>query len=290
MNPQIIISRLSNFLFFVQKTNRHNLIKFDLRKYLSDENFNLSFYGKSESEIWKQIEKLTGKQDVKRIKKDILPLKPVFSSHWNKASKNLLLWERNFQNNRLLLQQTIFELQKLCGIKYSAIAPISIYLISDPVSKDKEISAWFSWTPKESFIVIGIPLGLKTPNNVFPISVLAHEFFHLMLRGNKNLLSAIIKITKENEKLFAKLSGDMPNRIFLEELLISSFIPEGYLSEKYLDTKVIPYTSKPKDLLTWRKFTAFKLYQTAKKYINNAQQIDRKYLRDLIGVIKQNAK
>ncbi|MBN2197830.1 hypothetical protein JW698_01370 [Candidatus Wolfebacteria bacterium] len=290
MYLSIKISRLSNFLFFAQKTNKHNLIKFDLRKYLSDEKFNLSFYGKSEDKIWRQIEKIIGKENAKETKKSIVLLNPVFTSHWRKASNHLLLWKQYFRNNQSLFQQTTLELTKLCGIKHSIISKIPIYLISDPVSNDKEINAWFSWIPKESFIVIEIPLGLKVPNNFFPLAVLAHEFFHLMLRENKNLFLKITSIAKENDKLFTKLAEDMPNRIFLEELLISSFIPEGYFSEKYFNTKVVSYTSKPKNLLRWRKFVAFKLYQTVKKYINNNQQIDEKYLKDLIEVIKQNVK
>lgn len=114
---------------------------------------------------------------------------------------------------------------------------------------------------------------------------MAHEFFHLMLRKNKNLF---LKIAKENEKLLTKLGEGMPNRIFLEELSVSSFIPEGYLSEKYFKTKVASYVSRPKDLLMWRKFVASKLYRIAKRYINNTQQIDERYLIYLIGVIKQN--
>ena len=102
------------------------------------------------------------------------------------------------------------------------------------------------------------------PDNFFPLAVLAHEFFHLMLRENKNLFLKITKIAQKNEKLFTKLSKEIPSRIFLEELLISSFIPEGYLSEKYFNTKVVSRISKPKDLLSWRKFIAFKLYQIAK--------------------------
>ena len=107
-----------------------------------------------------------------------------------------------------------------------------------------------------------------------------------MLRKNKNLFFKIANIAKENDKLFTKLAEGMPNRIFLEELLISSFIPEGYLSEKYFNTKVVSCISRPKDLLGWRKFVAFKLYQVAKKYINNTQQIDENYLKDLIGIIE----
>ena len=187
MHLSIKISRLSNLLFFAQKTNKYNLVKFDLQKYLADKNINLSFYGKDENKIWKQIEKSIGKQNTKQIKKAIIPLKFDFSSHWSKISKHLLLWKQYFQNNQSIFQQAILELKKLSGIKYSTISKIPIYLISDPVSNDKEINAWFSWTPKENFIVVEIPLGLKAPNNFFPLAVLAHEFFHLMLRKNKNL-------------------------------------------------------------------------------------------------------
>ena len=292
MYLSIKISHLSNLLFFAQKTNRVNLTKFDLRKYLSDEKFNLSFYGKSEDKIWKQIEIIIGKENAKETKKSIVPISidPVFASHWHKASNHLFLWKQYFQNNRSLFQQAILGLKKLSGIKYSTISKIPIYLVSDPVSNDKEINAWFSWTPKESFIVVEIPLGLKAPNNLFSLAVLAHEFFHLMLRENKNLFLKITNIARENDKLFTKLAEGMPNRIFLEELLISSFIPEGYLSEKCFNTKIISHTSRPKDLLGWRKFVAFKLYQATKKYINDTWQIDENYLKDLMGIIKQNAK
>ncbi len=292
MHLSIKISRLSNLLFFTQKTDGDNLIKFDLQKYLSDEKFNLSFYGKSEDKIWGQIEKIIGKENAKETRKSIVSLNPAFTLYWRKASKHLLLWRQYFQNNQSLFQQVIPKLEKLSGIRHFIISKTPIYLISDPISNDnnKEINAWFSWTPKESFIVVEIPLDLRVPNNFFPLAVLTHEFFHLMLRKNKNLFLKITEITKENDKLFTRLAEGMPNRIFLEELLISSFIPEGYLSEKYFNTKVIFRTSKPKDLLRWRKFVASKFYQTAKEYINNTRQIDENYFKDLIEVIKQNVK
>jgi len=290
MSLSIKISCLSNLLFFIQKTNGHNLIKFDLRKYLSDEKLNLSFCGKSENKIWRQVEKVIGKENTKQIKKYTIPLEPVFASHWSKASGHLLLWKRYFQNNQLMLKQAILGIKNLSGIKHFTISKIPIYLISNPASNDKEINAWFSWAPRENFIVVEIPLGLKVPNNFFPLAVLAHEFFHLILRKNKKLFLKITNIAKEKDKLFTKLAEGMPNRIFLEELLVSSFVPEGYLSEKYFNTKVVSHTSKPKDLLRWRKFIAFKLYQMAKKHIKDTRQIDENYLKDLIGVIKQNAK
>jgi hypothetical protein len=290
MYLSIRISRLSNLLFFAQKTDVHNLIKFDLRKHLFDDNINPLFYGENKNKIWKKIEESIGIQKAEQMKKAIISLNPFFTSYWRKASRHLLLWKQYFQNNQSLFQKAILKLKKITGRKYFTASKIPIYLISDPVSNNKEISAWFSWIPKESFIVIEIPLDLKVPNNFFPLAVLAHEFFHLMLRENKSLFSKITNIAKKNDKLFTKLSKGMPNRIFLEELLISSFIPEGYLGEKYFNTKIVSRISKPKDLLSWRKFIAFKLYQTAKKYTDNIRQIDENYFKDLILVIKQNLK
>jgi len=284
----IIISRLSNFLFYVQKTNEHNSVKFHLQKYLLGENLNLFFYGESENKIWKQIKELIGEQNTKQIEKAIILSASVFTSYWHKAYKHLSLWERYFQDNQILLQQIIINAKNLIGIKHFAVSKIPVYLISDPKSKDKEINAWFSWTTKKSFIVVEIPFGLRMPNNLFPLSVLAHEFFHLMLRKNKNLFSKICNTVKGNKKLFTKLSEGMPNRIFFEEMLISSFIPEGYLGEKYLNTKVVAYNSKPRYLLAWRKSIAFSLYQTAKEYISNDKQIDKNYIQHIIEVIKQH--
>jgi len=197
MRLPIVISRLSNLLFFVQKTNNHNKIEFDLRKYLTDEHLDIFFYGKSENEIWKQLSKSIGTQKIKHFRTAIIPLKPIFASRWSKTSKQLLLWKQYFQNNQPLFQQTIIKVKKLSGIKHFAVSKIPIYLISDSSSKDKEIGARFSWTPKESFIVIEIPFDLKVPNHFFPVSVLVHEFFHLTLRENKNLILKINKIVKK---------------------------------------------------------------------------------------------
>ena len=206
------------------------------------------------------------------------------------SNKDLLLWQRYFQKNQPLFQQVIVEIKKLSGIRNFAVSKIPIYLLPDIRNKDKEIGASFSWTPSKSFINIEIPFGFKTPIGFFPISILAHEFFHLMLRKNKNLFLEIKKIAKKNDELFAKLSGGMLGRMFLEELLISSFIPEGYFSEKYLNTKSYTFTSKPKDLLSWRRLIAFKSREIAKNYIDNVREIDEKYLKHIVDILKQNTK
>ncbi|MBU1255889.1 MAG: hypothetical protein ABII95_02080 [Patescibacteria group bacterium] len=290
MHLPLIISRFSNLLFFVQKTNQVRLTGFNLQKYLAD-NVDISFYGKSEDEIWKQIGKSIEKQNTEQFKKAIVPIKPIFASHWQKAFKNLLSWKQYFQGNSELFEQVILDIKKLSGTNHFLLSKIPIYLVSDFRSNDKDINAWFSWMPKQSFIVVEIPFGLKVSSGLFQLGVLAHEFFHLILKQNKNLVLRINQIVEENRGLFEKLSkGDILDKMFFEELLVSSFIPEGYLSKKYFDLKIATDIFSSKDLLDWRRSVAFKMQQTAKKYISNARQIDKEYLEQLITVIKENAK
>ncbi len=286
MSLSIKISRLSNLLFFTQKSNRVKFNKSDLQKYLLDEKVNLSFYGEKEDKIWKQIEKNIGKDNVKEIQNSIILLDKEFDVYWHKAYKHLFSWQQYFLDNESLFQKVILEIEKLSGIKSFSISRVPIYLVSDLTSKDKEINAWFSWEPKSSFIVIEIPFNLQIPKDFFPLAVLAHEFFHLILRKNKDLFLKIKKIAEENNELLIKLEKNVSGRMFFEELLISSFIPEGYLSEKYLKTIVISFKSKPKNVLEWRKLIAYRLYKIVKQYVDNRKQINEKYLKNVIEVIK----
>lgn len=140
-------------------------------------------------------------------------------------------------------------------------------------------------------MVVEIPFGLKVTDSLFQIGILAHEYFHLILKQNKKLVLQINQTVEENSSLFKKISGEgISDKMFFEELLISSFIPEGYLSEKYLNFKVATDISNPEDLLDWRRLVAFKMCQTAKEYTNDGRQIDKEYLERLIEVIKQSVK
>ncbi len=287
MNLSIKISRLSNFLFFIQKTDNTS-VKLDLKKYFSNNDMELLYYEKNDNKIWEQIKKTIGKQNQEEFKKNISPLEFIFAKHWNKEEKILFSWKKYFQDNKGPLQQIIFDIEKLSGIKNFKLSQVPIYLISDPSLSDREIHAWFSWTPEKSFMVVEIPHRLKpTLDYCFPISILAHEFFHLMIRENKALFSKIDRIASDNKELIKKLSNNMPPRLFVEELLVSSFIPEGYLSEKYFNNQICKDQSRPKSLLSWRKLAAFKLRDLAKIYIDRRQCIDNQYLKNLMEVIKQ---
>ena len=100
----------------------------------------------------------------------------------------------------------------------------------------------------------------------------------------------IIELDENSELLKSVLNENISNKMLVEELLISSFIPEGYLNEKHLDIKVAVCNSRPRNLLNWRKLIAIKLYNTEKEYINNMRRIDEKYLKKLVNFIKKYKK
>jgi hypothetical protein len=138
-------------------------------------------------------------------------------------------------------------------------------------------------------MVVEISPNFKVSKDLFPVGILMHEFFHLALRWNKKLMAQLNEVSEKNARMLTKLSkGQIPNRIFLEELLISSFIPEGYLSKKFLHLKVSssPKQTKINNLLDLRRLVAYKMHDAAKKYSDHIKQIDIAYLELLIEAIK----
>lgn len=283
----ITISRLSNFLFSIQATSGRTSPKSALYEYTNGNNFDVACYGENEEKIWGQIARNIGKKKTRQFRELIKPLGRDFRLHWNNNAQLLRVWENYFHHNETLLQQIIDDTKKLCGVRHFAANNIPIYLVTDMGHHDRELHAWFSWTPKNSFVVVEIPSGLKPPATRFPVSILAHEFFHLIIRKNKRLRSEIIATADTNKATLAKQANGMPYELFLEELLVSSCIPEGYLGKKYARTKMTTQTLGNNSLLAWRRFVAHKLEQEVKKYINNGRCIDGQYLENLIEIIKR---
>ncbi len=286
----IIISYFSNLLLFAERVGKNPIAVIGSQKRKNGGSVDLLFYEKDKNKILSNIRKEMGQGKTGEIKNGITLLEPKFAPHWIKISKHLHLWEKYYRNNKLAFQNIISDIKKLSGTKNFTLSKTDIYFVSDPLSKYNDINAWFSWTPKESFMVVEISPNFNVSKDYFPIGILAHEFFHLILRADKRLMLQIDKISKKNTGLLSRLSkGLIPNRMFLEELLVSSFIPEGYLSEKYLHIKTTSNNpSKPGNLLAWRRLVASQMRDTVKKYMDDDKKIDERYLKLLVEVIKQN--
>jgi len=200
--------------------------------------------------------------------------------------KKLQKYTNQLKQNWDLLESIIINMYSLCNINnFSDNIPINLIYGKN----NEEIFAWFSWTPKNSSITIEFSKSSK-PEKGFLIIVLIHEIFHLMLRKNKKLMQKISEYSESNKSILKKIKEkELPFRIILEELIISSFIPEGYLSKKYFNKQIKKTPNKflHNDLIDWRKYIAYKMQKYAKLYFDKKQTIDDAYINKIIDLIKK---
>jgi hypothetical protein len=200
-------------------------------------------------------------------------------------NKKLQTHANQLIRNQNLLEHMITNICSLCGIR-NFLDRVPINLIYG--KNNKEIFAWFSWTPHKSIITIEFNKSPKIDNQ-FMIMVLVHELFHLMLRKNKILMQKISRYTKSNEPILKKIKEkNLLPRMILEELIVSSFLPEGYLSKNYFNKPIRKISNKfsHDDLIDWRRYIAYKIQRYARLYFNKKKTIDDAYINEIINLIK----
>lgn len=288
MELRFIISRSANLFMFVQRGKTLQPGLGELREYFGGkENVEVLFFGENKKTTmcrWLEVIE-RGKRD--EFKKTFNKANTLFAFQWKKTEKHLQKWKRYFKKNKKIMLEVLSCIEKVNGLKRFDYENVPIYFISIPGNNEKDLGAWFSWTAKERFIVFEIPEGLEVAKDYFPVSVLVHEFFHLMMRKNQKDFSVLIDIAKKNKTLLAGKAQGMPHRMFFEELLVSSFIPEGYINERFLKIPVEKKnTKKPEDLLDWRRYAAIEMREVVKKHIDGREKIKESYLKKLIKEIK----
>lgn len=283
MKNPIIISKYTNLLVY-----SHQIIIKNLKKeysFKNDEldNIDVLFYGKNKKVILSQIEYVYGKEVTKFIE-EVASLQEKYFKKIN-LNKDLINWERFYFKNRKIFNKVFLICKNLCSVKGNQLK-IPVYLVSKFNKSEKSISAWYSWTSQESFIVIEIPLGYKP--ELFDLSVLLHEYFHLMIRKNKKLLNLISKVAQDNNKILNKLKiKNISNIQIFEELLVSSFLPEGYLGQKYFKNQITGVKRNTRTLLDWRRYVGNNMIHFAQEYLNNKKNININYLNKIINLIKK---
>lgn len=160
------------------------------------------------------------------------------------------------------------------------------------VLKPSRIDRLEGWVESEKRIVLKCS-GWKDLNEIVFLTI-PHELFHLAIQRNKKLSLVIKKMANSNYQKLSKINiHNWKIHLVLEELLISSFIPEGYLSEKFskIDVqkknKKIIKSQKADPFLKERHKIAFKMFPLAKKYVENSKPIDEDYLINIINNIKK---
>ncbi len=289
MSLNFSISKNVNFLHFLVDIKKEQTIK-DLLKTEDVQNIELFLATENDETFWSSLEEMVGQDKLSEFRKAIAPFEQEFDKFWLTALKKLELLSKYYQDNLQTLDLVIADALSLAGMDNLSIEDIQINLVISPYDN---LSAWFSWSPDRSSIVLECPVDNIIPDK-FSIGILAHEFFHLILKKNHQLWEKIKKVTEKNSEIINLVNyGTKNTYLVLEELIISSFIPEGYLAEKYLGIEVVKITNerlaKTENILDFsqtRKICAYHMYGWSKKYTEGKIPLDNAYLESLIEVLK----
>ena len=210
-----------------------------------------------------------------------------FNKLWIKKEKKLSMIKEGLEKNYFKLKEIIEIIEKISATKNMLLEKNPVQLVMS--SKNKEdILGYFSAIGDEHLeIILECSNYLNKNGRIFLNLIIAHELFHFALNRNTKLKKLLKKISRKYEKILSELSSELPAEKILEELLISSFVPEGYISEYYFNQKVkkIEKFKNKKGVVNFvllRQFCAYKMKDTTQKYIKNSKEIDDDYLLEIV--------
>jgi len=241
------------------------------------------------SQAWQTIQKIIGQDETKKLKLVFKVFESKFKTVWKKRYSDFIKLKAAIQSQKTTIKQALQIINSLCNISSTKLlSHIIIRLLFSQSKNDVQ-----AWAYRNIIAIEGSSYPLKKIDDLTN-GILLHEYFHLALNQNVRIKNKIIFLSREHKNLLLKLKiPSWPPHIILEEALVSSFIPEGYLSKK-LSQKNIKKDALQQinrknieRLLKMRYFCALKMYNLAKKYIDSQKPIDSKYLTTLVNVLKQ---
>jgi len=290
----VSVSKLENFIFFLKNLSCYH---FSCQKAFNQQW--LLETGKLTSKEKAVLKELRGllkntnhpKELLKKFKAKSL-FKNRFETIWQKERKILERWKKVLKRelNKRFFDQLLDELSVLYSTHFKRPSVGICLLLSA-----KDLLAGEVEDGRIAIKCSGLEINKKNLRKIE--SVIFHELVHANLEEEvKKLIRKYIRKRDLEEfkktKIFRKIRS--LSRI-LRELILSSFLPRGYLGEKYfsdnLRKSVNPSFLKEiksnKNLSNLEVFIAYKLYPLAKKYIEEKRPIDFDFLEKIISKWKE---
>ena len=254
------------------------LEKFSAIHRTSDPLLFLIFFDPQYPDPWQMIAKKIGTQKEEELK-DILDYFDVrFQKIWRTEKPKLEKLRRRFIRRDISATATVKNIVRLCGIKGKSTQRIACFLGMSALS----VPDCNGWTSDNNIVLECSGWPVKRTKEIYQ-EIIPHELFHILLRNNNRLLKKLRELAAENEPSLAKINFEgYSSRMAFEEIILSSFIPEGYLIHKRIE----PLDKKPKDFQMVRQKFAYLLRDEAKKYVTAGKSIDRAYLERVMREIK----
>lgn len=250
------------------------------------------FLFEDDKKIWPSLNKYIGLEKTQQLKLILNKFEHRFNKIWEKDIEKINSIKSSISKNKVTINEHIKIIKKLCGLSKSKSPDINLYILLS--SNTKEESQGRASGNTVALECSGWPI---TKIDYLFNNILLHELFHILLKKNKSLFDKLSKLIDQNVHILEKSKlGIWSLNIVAEEALISSFIPEGYLSEKNLKTDIIKEAKQELNkknvdpLSQLRNFSAILMYDEAKKYVDGKKSLDVEFFNKIITVIKEFTK
>ncbi|TRZ77357.1 hypothetical protein D4R87_02870 [bacterium] len=257
------------------------------------------FYLYQEKQAWEELKKAIKENEFNDLKEIFKTFNPSFEKIWKLKDQDdrvkILEQSLKDKNYKLLLEDT----EKIFG--NSTDNTVNIIILFSPLGCDETGSGGANIGSKN--VTFKIPaLKADTWQMDYTMGVLAHEIGHMLFKdhGTQLIQSVIekIKLPLEIENM------SMNNTVsIINEAITESFVPVGYLGQKYAKTNIAPLLlnnlgeaqsiledikkGKQIDYRSYRqlnKYLVWQLYPLATQYGRNKKPIDE-YFVEKVGLL-----
>jgi hypothetical protein len=263
-----------------------------LKKYDFGENFiGRPFIRSTEKEIWKNIEQSKIFEVYESIREIFSIFDKKFERIWEKEKSRLNFWKIKLQKYLSKYKKTkeIFRKSKIFFRARNIPSIMEIHLLIGSGGGGANIGKG----------AITLDFSNRPISHLkYALGVVIHETLHLIANSSQYYLKNLKKSAESLSvpRRNSLISGKRRKRSIINEAIIGTICPEGYVFTKYFlnlsDKKANEYFKKrihdaKNKFSEWRTFSAKELYPITKDYFENEKQIDKEFFNATTQVFKK---
>jgi len=248
----------------------------------------LTFLSEQDKNIWPKITKQIGSKQTQKLKEIFKLFENKFQKIWPSKKEKLAKISKHIKNKQKQIDKKILLICQLCHVKPQSLpAKLDLFLFMNSSTEEAQ-----GWSYQDKIILECSDWPFKKINYLIHC-ILLHETFHFIIKKNKKIFNLILNSSSQIKKYLPADLKKWDPKIILEDLLISSFLPEGYLTEKFCKINIKKEAKqelKKKNIDNFtklRNFCALHMYELAKEYTEKEKSLNENYLEELIECIKK---
>jgi len=257
----------------------------------------IPFITSPDKKIWATVKKWVNKEEFKKIKQVFEIFNKRFNKIWLNSKKEMGITKKLLSCN-LNKKREIKNILKYFSILYQKEVDnkllIKIYLFHHPINNPFLFSGGANLN-KDELTFECSKIIFNTSSEEKAIRLILHELIHCYFeesRFRKLLKNYLDKIDSKKFTNTAVFKETKSIKIIINEMIVDSMMPNGYLAEKYFHFKVKKKfknikeieNKKNKLLADYRKLATYHLYPVLKKYLSKRKPLDENYIKKTVKI------